>query len=409
MCTWAALVRGSLIATFTLSTSAALANIDPPGIYDARAAAIGGTGVAYTFNGASNYQNPATLQGIPEMALSASVLLSLTELEGPLNGPNTEPVQSNFSANPLFFLGGGYRLNDQIVIGFAAYPTAGAGATYEKVQSLGGADLKSSIFSIELTPNVSIAILKNLWAGLGYRINYVNQSATSVQLVPGPDGTPTPASFQADLTGWSFLGLQAGFYYQPVKQLDLGFVYRSRVTTGVSGTTSIGGGAGLDTESSFSTPHGFRLGSALHLLEDRLMLALDAKYLLYSQSSKSLVNTITTPVGKQLAVNKLDWKNTITVGAGAEYLVTPQFPIRAGYNISTSATPDTRPSPFLPSSGLQHDFLGGLGLILEHWNLDLTVSYAFSADSVSDPIPPAVAGDYRIDLITFGTSVTYRR
>jgi long-subunit fatty acid transport protein len=227
------------------------------------------------------------------------------------------------------------------------YPTAGAGASYEKVAALGGNDLKVGALALEASPALSVALLKNLSLGLGYRMSYVTQTADTVQSVPGPMGMPVPTTAEANLSGFNFTALSAGLYYEPAPKIALGFTYRSKMSADLSGTTSIGGGPGFDTKSSFETPHELRVGSAFWLADDRVMLALDFKYLLYSDM-KTVDTTVTTPAGAQTSATTYDWHNVPVLGVGAEVLVHPKVPLRIGYSESGSATSSSYPSPFLP-------------------------------------------------------------
>lgn len=387
---------------------AALANIEPPAPYDARSVGLGSTGVAYTLNAAAVYQNPADLQGIALMAFTVDVSPAAPSLEAPLSGPDAPTTHSSRSPFPLFLAGGAYRLHERVVLGLAVYPTAGAGASYEKVAALGGNDLKVGALALEASPALSVALLKNLSLGLGYRVSYVTQTADTVQSVPGPMGMPVPTTAEANLSGFNFTALSAGLYYEPAPKIALGFTYRSRMSADLSGTTSIGGGPGLDTKSSFETPHELRVGSAFWLADDRVMLALDFKYLLYGDM-KTVDTTVTTPQGTQTSATTYDWHNVAVLGLGAEVLVHPKVPLRIGYSESGSATSSSYPSPFLPPPSAMHTVHGGAGLKLAAWDIDLGAMYSFGGTDVSNPAPPGVPGHYGVNTLYIAGSATYHR
>lgn len=387
---------------------AAMANIEPPAPYDARSVGLGSTGVAYTLNAAAVYQNPADLQGILLMAFTFDASPTMPAAEAPLNGPDAPTVHSSRSPFPLFLLGGAYRLHERVVLGLAIYPTAGAGAIYEKVAALGGNDLEVGALALESSPALSIAILKNLSLGLGYRMSFVSQTASTVQVVPGPMGMPAPTTVEAKLKGYSFAAMSAGLYYEPAPGIGLGFTYRSRMSANLSGTTTIGGGQGLDTTSSFTTPHELRAGSAFRLADDRVMLTLDVKYLFYG-GMKTVDTTVTTPSGMQTSSTTYDWHSVAVLGAGAEVFVHPKVPLRIGYSESGSATSSSYPSPFLPPPSAVHTVHWGAGLKLTTWDIDVGAMYSFGGTDVSSPAPPGIPGHYGFNALYIAGSATYHR
>ena len=399
------LCSACLFGSISAWAPAAQANIEPPAPYDARSVGLGSTGVAYTANAAAVYQNPADLQGIVLMAFTVDASPTMPSVEAPLSGPGAPTTHSSRSPFPLFLAGGAYRLHERVVLGLAVYPTAGAGASYEKVASLGGNDLTVGALALEASPALSIALLKNLSLGLGYRMSYVFQTANTVQSIPDSMGMPVPTKVEANLSGFNFTALSAGLYYEPAPKIALGFTYRSKMSADLSGTTSIGGGPGFDTKSSFTTPHELRVGSAFRLAEDRVMIAADFKYLLYG-AMKTVETTVTTPQGAQTSATTYDWHNVAVLGLGAEVFVHPKVPLRLGFSESGSATSSSHPSPFLPPPSAMHTIHGGAGFKLTDWDIDLGAMYSFGGTDVSNPASGA-SGHYGFNALFIAGSATY--
>jgi long-subunit fatty acid transport protein len=385
-----------------LEHSEASASTDPPGLYDARGVALGGTGSSYIENGASVYLNPAALDGIKTFAGTLTLSPIKSTLKTPVMGPPpASPVKSDSSFFPLFLAGAGFRLSDRIVAGLAVYPTAGFGATYKNITPTGD-ELSFSIAQIEASPAVSVKVAEGLSLGLGYRITYTHESAHT------PATGPMMPAADLTLNGTSFFGLHAGVYYRPTDDLHLAFTYRSRVSSSLSGTTE-SGGAKLDTKSDFSAPDRFRVGASYALLDKQLFLAADVKYLLYSVSNKTLDTTVTTPGGPVTQSQRLDWKDVIAFGLGVEYAVVPVVAIRAGYSLSTSATNETAPSPFTPPPGLLHGIHAGAGLKLPLLDLDLGGDYTFGSKTIAanPSYPIVVPGEYSMGTLLLAVSGTY--
>lgn len=374
------------------------------GAYDGRSAAMAGTGGAFIDSGAAVFHNPAMLTRVDQLAATFDLSPIMARFTVPLNGPQTE-VTSDADVFPLFLFGAGWRLSERIVLGFAAYPTAGYGSGYSNVASLGGRDFRLGVFSTEAAPTIAIRLSEKLSAGLAYRVTYAMQTAS----------TPLPATGSAaevDLSGTNFFGVHVGATYQLSDNLNLALTYRSQVTTRLTGTTTIANNT-FDTTSEFSSPHAAKLAAAFWMNERRLMLAFDAEYLFFRTSSKQVRTELVSPggAGTQTTITPLNWTNVASIGLGAEYLLRPQFPVRAGYYISGSATPTTTAGYFTPPPGLSHSFHFGVGFLRRgRWDFDVAGLYAITGKDAqpNQPTPPPNAGNYSGRTALLSLSATYR-
>jgi long-chain fatty acid transport protein len=378
----------------------ASATTDPPAVYDGRSVAMGGTGVAHIHNAAALYHNVASLHEVEQLTVTADISPTTTTLTAPVNGPGTSS-DSVSSIVPLFLVGGAYRINDRIVIGLAAYATGGFGTKYE----LAGPGIsKLQLGAFEISPGIAVALTKELSLGVGYRASYMMQQADAKMPAPPPAPAGTLLDSKLDLSGTNFLGFDAGVYYRPIKPLRVGLSYRSKVTTDLSGTTKVAGQS-IDTTSEFSFPHAFKIGGAYEIIDDTLLVAADVKYLLHAEANKETV--IKTPVGNTTQV--LDWKDSISAGLGVEYVVNALIPVRAGYRLTTSATPKDRPGPFFTPPGVLHSVHAGVGLKLQHIDVDVGGLYAWGKEDATAPKPPALPGTYSMKTIMGAASVTYHQ
>src|SRR5215813_6497430 len=96
-----------------LLPSAVFASIEPPGGYDGRSLAMGGTGAAYIHNAAAIYPNPAGLEGIERFSATLDFTGLSPRKTTPVNGDQTS-VASDASFYPLFMVAAGYRLMDRV-------------------------------------------------------------------------------------------------------------------------------------------------------------------------------------------------------------------------------------------------------------------------------------------------------
>jgi long-chain fatty acid transport protein len=386
---------GSFAAVFVLS-SRVFATTEPPSPHDARGVAMGSTGVASTHNAAAMFHNVAGLHEVETFTATISASPTKLDQTSPLNGPDSA-VDSDSSWVPLFLVGAAYRVHERIVVGLAAYATGGFGSEYNV--PIGA--YKVTLGALEFSPGVSIGITENLSLGLGYRISYLMQEG-GFRLPADPTNPASPiVDSTLDLSGTNFTGAHVGLYYRPIKTLKLGLAYRSKVTTELEGKMKALGQE-FDAKSDFSFPHGFKIGAAYEVIPDTLTLALDIRYLLHAEANKKSV--IEVPPQPPM-VEDLDWKNSINVGIGAEYNVTPMVPVRAGYALTTSATPDDKPGPFFVPPGVLNSVHLGAGLNFEKFDVDVGGYHTWGGSDADKAA--ALPGRYELKNYVLALSLTY--
>ena len=397
--------RSSTATVGFILTQAALAgaSVEPPAVSDARNAALGSTGVAYSDNGAAVFHNPAGLAAVEHGAVTLSVSPFFPQLEAPIAGAQEKSSRGFF---PMFLGGGAYRLNEDLVLGFAVYPVLGFGGEYPDLEAFGGEELQVAAATFEASPALAYSITDTISIGVGYRATYMVQDVHQVTPGMAPDGTPVLVASDLSLSGTNFLGVHVGVLARLAEATRVGFTYRSKVTIDLEGDLE-SGGMKLDASSEFAVPHTFKLGLAQELLDEQLMLALDLKYALYAESSEKMTTTI-EGLGTQEA--PLEWNNSLGAGIGVEYRLAPAGPdLRVGYCATQSATSEDYPQPFLAPPGLLHSVHAGVGVTLSQLDLDLGGFYTWSRADV-EPAADAIAepGEYAMNAYIAALSATYR-
>lgn len=424
-----------LAVLFWLSSSTALANTDINGLFDARSTGMGATGVAYIDSAAAIPINPAALDQIGKLSLTLDTTVIVVQPQAPyivthpsVDGgtyQNYETIRFDRTVAPLFFLGGAYRLHERVVVGAAIYPMIGMGTTtkYRPAPELSpDLEIKTEVGAglLEFGLPVSVRILDNLSLAAMWRITYMSQTAK--QPVPGsdlgglflgPNGDPIYANLEVN--GLNFGGLQLGLLYRPIRALRLGLTYRSKVVANGTGTTkstdpTSGSSLELETRTSFTSPHIFRLGAAVSALQDRLLLAADFKYLMYAEAYKSIDTVVVmngVPITNQTITK---WKDAYTMHLGAEYAALPILRIRAGYELVTSATNKDYAQASMAPPGVSHAFTLGVGIsVLDALSVDLAGVYIAYETRVEKATPNnAGPGLYGSNTGQIALSATYR-
>jgi long-chain fatty acid transport protein len=103
-----------------------------------------------------------------------------------------------------------------------------------------------------------------------------------------------------------------------------------------------------------------------------------------------------------------DWEDTCAFRLGAEYWLTDQYAIRAGYIYDQSPIPDKSLGPELPT-GDRQAITVGFGFRRNNLSIDLSYNRLFVEDrsvdeSIRDPQP---LGDYESSANIFGISIGY--
>jgi len=370
------------VAALLTSVNPANANTELPAQYDARSVGMAGTGSAFIQNGSSVFLNPAGLQGIEKVSASLSALVLNASVKAPFL-PN-QSVSASVPPAPFGYLGAGFRVHERIVLGAAVYSASGGGMSYEKVGALGGQDIKNVQATFEAQPAISVKILDNLSIGAGYRIAYMLQQTQQ-------PGLPNAAGLDASMDGFSFLGAQAGILYKPIKPLALAFVYRSKMTAETSGSATLTPPAPIpalqaNIKTDISTPHMFKLGTAVSLLEEKLTLSAEGRLILFADSHDTIAFTTTVPGQPPTrTVQTLGWNNAVVGVLGGEYIIADLVPVRAGISVGTSATPYRYTNQFGPPPGVGVSGSLGVGLKLKHWDFDLGGFYGGQSTDLANP------------------------
>lgn len=393
-------------ACMIMVAASAQANTEPPGLYDTRSLSMGGTGVAHVDSGMAPYHNVAGLAGVERFSGTLTFSPYLTQLKTPWPDPtspgDTEELSSTRSLAPLTALGFGLRLHERVVVGLTAYLTCGSGARYEKVAALGGADAEMAALAGELQVPVAVELVKEkLAVGVAYRLTYANISASVPMLADPTDPTLGFVNPEIQMDGFNPFSAAVGVWARPIDMLRLGLSYRSRAVVDVSGDTKIGGTKlPGETKGEFAIPHKIVLGAAVDLLDEKLVLAVDLKYWLYSDSNQA------NSRNRQAD----DWQDSVLGGVGGEYWLSELVPLRVGFNAGRSATTPETATPFSPPPGWAYLATLGSGIHLEPVDVDLGGGYYWGSDKVgrrdADPLAGRMQGDYSMDSIVLSLSAT---
>ncbi|MEM9192343.1 MAG: outer membrane protein transport protein [Myxococcota bacterium] len=413
----------AVLASILFTTGVAHAGgYDTPMLYTARHMGMGGTAIANVNDGSALFHNPAGLGNIQRANIIGNFSLLLGNIQSAPAAPG-ENVESNLTVAPFPLLGGGVRLHEWVTLGLAVYPVASAGATYEYPNSAGvPIEDSTSLLFIEASPGVALSVpesvgIGKLNIGVGYRVTFVSLDRQQLQ-----EGL-SPQRIDFSMTGFNFASFRAGIQWQPIPELQLGFVYRHKTVTEITnddGQMGTSDGVAFlmefdDISSEFTLPA--KLGFGVRGNYERLGVAVDLEYTLNSQNERSVLQGTPVAGGAEAAVaNVFRWEDAVTLRLGGEYdiplgasqeenLITP----RLGFVFDAQTGNPRFPTAFGTPPGPTYVFTGGVGYDGGPW--EVNVAYAYrrgSAEVTREDISEGNAieaclfcsqrGDYEIEL-----------
>ena len=118
--------------SLALPAAGARANSEPPSVHGARYTATGGLGAAFVEGPPSVFHNPAGLLSIDKFELTLGFTTLLVTYNAPFGGYGSEQ-DSPPLIGPLPFLGAGFRVADDWVLGLSLYISVGFGGNFDNI------------------------------------------------------------------------------------------------------------------------------------------------------------------------------------------------------------------------------------------------------------------------------------
>jgi len=365
---------------------------DTPMLYSARHMGMGGTAIGYVEDGSALFHNPAGLGHIGRFSGIADFSLLLARIRAsPVDLDTAKDIRSKRTVAPLFLLGGGLRLHERVVVGLGVYPIASAGAKYRYYRLDGSAIVENStrVVFLETSPGVAVNLPGNVRLGAGYRVTYVGLERFSG--LPGVE--------DERFLDFNRVGFRVGAQWTPLPGLEVGAVYRHKVTTTVSNDTGLALGLNFtDVKTKFVLPSKLGLGGRYDIGD--FGMALDFEHLWNSQNDGYPLEGVPPatdfdpmPMSIQVA-NVFDWKNELTLRTGVEYrlLRVPwqeasdarkRLALRLGYVFDGETTNPQYPSAFGTPPGPTQLLTAGAGWRFARWQINAAYAYRFGKGDVT--------------------------
>ncbi len=412
-------VGGSLIA---LHASASGLRNPPEG---ATALGLGGGKVALTDDASAISHNPANLTELkgPQVLPTVTFIHTETEFISPMGTGKTEDpwkiLPNVFAAWPIE--------NTRFVAGVGVTTPFGQSTVWEQGSSLRYvAPYSASMTLLDVNPTLAARLNDRVSVGVGADVYW--SQLDMKQKLPWSALTGSPLSpdgtIHAQGDGMA-LGANAALSVKLTARQTVGLTYRAPFTVDYEGDLEVSAmpaGAALlglsrssDFESSIDFPAVAALGYGIKLT-DTVRVGADIEWVQWSVydslaldggNNNPLLNAPGTPNPMAPAVVRQDWDDSWTAGVGADWKVTADVTLRAGYIYLQSPVPEETFSPTIPDTD-RHVVSAGLGYAHASHRADLAYGYSIIPDrEIRSNSNPAYNGDYETSSHLLSVSYGY--
>ncbi|WP_028949972.1 OmpP1/FadL family transporter [Sulfurihydrogenibium subterraneum] len=273
--------------------------------------AMGGIGVGMPIGSIDSiFRNPAWMNSEKGFTVSFGGILFMPDVKArakdPMNGDSGYvSSRSNFFTVPE--IGITNRINDQVVLGIAAYGVSGMGVDYRnKDQRL--ANMHTTLQFMRIIPAVSYQINPNLSVGVGLDLAWGSLDLGAS--MPNNRGGGQSSSYG--------IGAQIGIGYK-IGDLTVGFNYQSPVSMKYKHVFDSNGDGSFE-DLKLQQPQEVAVGIGYKVMPN-LKVGLDLRWINWSDAD---------------GYKQFKWKDQTVIAVGGEYQVNPSLKLRAGYNYGKS-------------------------------------------------------------------------
>jgi long-chain fatty acid transport protein len=369
--------------------------------------------------------NPANAAGMTnsQALVAATVIHTETDYSSPMGSASTEDplklLPNVFAVMPLE--------NTRFVAGIGLTTPFGQSTVWDK----DGAFHYTAPYSAEMTvinvnPTLATRINDQLSVGVGADIYWSRLELKQVFPWSAVTGSPLSPDGSVHMKGdGQGVGGNIGLTYRPAPRHAFALTYRSPVKVDYDGDTTFSGfpaggeamgfSPSSDFNSSIEFPAVAALGYAFQLT-DTVRIEADVEWIEYSRydelsldagNNNALLHRPGDADPRGPVVLRQDWNDTWTFGLGADWAMTPEVTLRAGYIYLQSPVPDETLAPTLPDTDRSVVTVGA-GYHPDRHSIDLAYGYSIIGDrEIGNNQNPAFNGNYETSSHIVSVSYGY--
>jgi long-chain fatty acid transport protein len=370
--------------------------------HSARSTGMGNAATAALSDSSAIYSNAANILGVKTLDITLGDTGILPMLEFTPTGGTAQGQKLTLSPPPHVFVV--YRPFEKAAFGLGAYTPYGARSRWEDdfVGRFKGRE--SSLAAYYINPTFAYQVHEAIRLGVG-----VNVVRSTVELKRALNFLESEGAIHLGGGAWG-VGFNAGLQAELLPgELSVGVHYRSAVSTTFKGSADFQN-VPLElerrlidqpVEADVKFPATLSLGLAVTPLE-RLTLALDIQLVDWASFQALTIEfpenpSLNNPVAKK-------WVAKAKYHVGAEYGLTPDLQLRAGFVADLSPSPAETLTPDLPDAD-RYKFSIGAGYALGRLRADAAYQLVLLADTES--LAPGMDGTYSGSAHVLGVTLGY--
>jgi long-chain fatty acid transport protein len=373
---------------------------------------MGHTGVGQAQDGASIFFNPGAMAMLPENYVQAGISPLFYKSDFNPSGTTTQDYNANKIATPFT----GYAVwgpkNAPWKLGLGVYTPFGGltdwGNTWAGKYSLESLDLKAIYFQ----PTLSIRLTSFLSIGAGFVYNRGSVDLTQALPLTNSAGQDGQAELKGTGKGY---GWNAGIYIKASKELTIGLVHRSQVTTTINNGDAIFT-VPASLQSSFPQPNTFNstiplpatnaIGFGFYPCKS-WTIAFDANLIGWNVYKNLAFDYKTNTPELQDTNEPRDYKNAVTLRAGAQYKYKDNWAFRFGGGYASTAVNDGYVTPEAPDANRVYGTLGAGYTMNKHLDIDLSFEYEHLMQRTQTNYYTQLSGTFKTNVYIPGISLAY--
>ncbi len=380
-----------------------------------KAISMGGAFIGLADDFSAVFWNPAGLTQMKEANLSvfSSFIMPTGTYEYAPAGINLETESAVFPAPAFTYF---KPISDKLVIGLAAYATAGSGAEWGGTQLIpfGGGDFiwKSKIGGITFSPVVAYKVSDSLSIGLTLNIVY--------GMLDMERPAPPMGQYTESLTGVGF-GATLGLFYKLSDAFSFGLTYKTPQKIKMTGESDMPALANFGMPGTSAATREMTwpmwLGGGIAIKPtEKLTITFDVQYTNWKKLDEVPIEFDEAAWKMDLGAGSVEdgsafelfWEDAVQIRVGLEYLLSETFAVRAGYYSDPAPSPANTLNILLPSITYSV-YTVGFGYSSDKINLDVGFEYLNGTDRVADPSTGmAMPGTHGMTMLVPTVSFTYK-
>ena len=366
------------------------------GVYEwsARGNALGGAMVARDADPSAVAYNPAAITDLPgnQIQVGATAIAPTATMDARSSELKDMDFQDSVWGLPTFYYT--RQLSDHYWFGIGMFSRVGLGTEYDDQDTWVGRYNCSyaAIKSVSINPNLALRFSDAFSLAIGVDATYLDfgyNTTIDPTFQRNPNTTATDIRQEISADGWGY-GMNLGARYRPYDWLAFGILWRSEIQLTVEGDVDFTRKGVIEPESILLNdtgvtgtepiPESVTMGVMVKPM-DRLSLEFDAVWTNWS-AYETLVIEYDDPLFGVLdeAKGTKRWSNTWRFQFGAEYALTDDLDLRAGYVYDQSPVNDDYEDYAVPCTDRQIVTLGAGWRFADDWALDVSYGYLWMKD-----------------------------